>query len=176
MYVSDSKLLTLFKEGNEMAFERIYDRYWRRLYLFASKLLPNEIDAKDILQEVFYNLWTKADQLEINQLESYLFSMTKNKCFDHVRKHKSNDDLTERLVQTLLAENNTENQMDYIETKVNLERGIAHLPSRTKQIFQMSRDTELSNKEIAAKLNISVKTVEYHITQSIKYLKEVLVP
>lgn len=175
MCFSDSKLLTLIGNGNEIAFKQIYDKYWKRLYLFALKLLPSEGDAKDVVQEVFCNLWVKADRLQIENLESYLYSMTKNKCFDHLRRKKYSDEaLTEIILQTILSDSNPEDHLEYMETKKNLEKSLFQLPPKTRQVFQLSRNFDLSNKQIASKLNISVKAVEYHMTQSIKHLKSEL--
>lgn len=174
MKTSDSNyLFTLARIDNELAFNQLYDRLWKSLYLFSLKLLKNETEAKDVVQDVFCNLWTKRKELEIKNINSYLFSATKYKCLEYIRKNKNYTELLSR-VNLVDLENNTERDLDFKETKFKIEKGIDTLPKKTRQIFTMSRYDDLSNKEIAHKLNISIKTVEYHITQSIKQLTPVI--
>lgn len=170
MELSDGYLLQLLKKGNEVAFKQLYDRHWKRLYLFALRFLGTNTDAKDVVQEVFLVLWTKQGDLDIRDLGAYLYSMTKNKCLAQLGKRKLDTTFLDR-VNLELGENNVEKDIHFKETQVKLEKGIDLLPSKTKEIFKLSRYDELSNQEIAHRLNISIKTVEYHITQSIRYLR-----
>ncbi|MGJ8738235.1 RNA polymerase sigma-70 factor [Zobellia laminariae] len=173
MKISNTNLFLLTLKDNEVAFKQLYDRLWKSLYLFSLKLLKNETEAKDVVQDVFCNLWTKRKELEINNVQSYLFSATKYKCLEYIRKNKNYTDLLNQ-INLADVENNTERELDFRETKSKIEIGINSLPLKTKQVFTMSRYDDLSNKEIAHKLNISIKTVEYHITQSIKRLTPVI--
>ncbi|WP_400073503.1 RNA polymerase sigma-70 factor [Zobellia russellii] len=173
MKISDANLFLLTLKDNEVAFKQLYDRLWKGLYLFSLKLLQNETEAKDVVQDVFCNLWTKRKELEIKNVKSYLFSATKYKCLEYIRKNKNYTDLLTQ-VNLVHIENNTERELDFKETKSKIENCIDTLPLKTKQIFTMSRYDDLSNKEIAHELNISIKTVEYHITQSIKQLTPVI--
>lgn len=173
MKISDANLFLLTLKDNEVAFKQLYDRLWKSLYLFSLKLLKNETEAKDVVQDVFCNLWDKRQELEIENVKSYLFSATKYKCLEYIRKNNNYSDLLTR-INLAASENNTERELDFKETKTKIENGIDTLPLKSKQIFTMSRYDNLSNKEIAHKLDISIKTVEYHITQSIKQLAPVI--
>lgn len=171
MSFSDEELFLKVKEGNELAFKQLYDKHWKRLYRFSLKLLREVSDAKDVVQEVFLALWLKRDTLEISNLPSYLYASTKYACLKRIGKGKAEALLLEKM-NAHLNENNIDRQISYRETKDNLEKIIDSLPDKTMRIFKMSRYDDMSNKEIADKLKISIKAVEYHITQSIKHLRQ----
>ena len=174
MNVSDTHLLLLSKADNQLAFKQLYDGHWKKLYLFAFKLLNSEPEAKDAVQEVFTNLWAKRKELEIKNLEAYLMASIKYKCLEQLKQKKLSPSFMDKFEPPVQG-NPTENKLDFEETMHMLDTGIDRLPAKTKKIFKMSRQDELSNKEIAHMLNISTKTVEYHITQSIRQLKDVIV-
>lgn len=170
MDTSDTHLLLLSQQDNGLAFRQLYDRHWKRLYLFSLKLLKDETEAKDVVQEVFFTLWSKRKELEINNIKAYLFATTKYKCLESLRRKRLDTTFLDK-AHFFLGENNVEKEIHFKETQNILAKRIDLLPSKTRQIFKMSRYDELTNKEIAYKLNISTKTVEYHITQSIKQLR-----
>ncbi len=169
MKTSDADLLMLAKKDNEIAFKQLYDRHWKRLYVFSFKFLKNESEAKDVVQEVFCMLWSKRRDLEIREVKPYLFASTKFKCLEYLKKERLTVFLNH--VNLFIQDDSLEKEMSFKDTQVKLQRGIDSLPEKSKRIFKMSRYQELSNKEIAHELDISIKTVEYHITQCIKRLR-----
>lgn len=169
MKTTDADLLMLAKNGNEIAFKQLYDRHWKRLYVFSLKFLKNDSEAKDVVQEVFYMLWSKRQDLDIRELKPYLFASTKFKCLEYLKKGKMTTFLNH--VNLFIQDNSLERELNFKDTQFKLQKGIDALPEKSKRIFKMSRFQELSNKEIAHELDISIKTVEYHITQCIKRLR-----
>ncbi|MBO0355756.1 RNA polymerase sigma-70 factor [Muricauda ruestringensis] len=174
MNATDTHLLLLSKADNQIAFKQLYDRHWKRLYLFALKLLKEKAEAKDAVQDVFSNLWTKRKELDIKHPEAYLMASIKYKCLEYLKEKKLSSSFLQQF-ELPTQGNPIENKIHFEETMELLDTGIDGLPAKTKKIFKMSRHEDLSNKEIAYLLNISTKTVEYHITQSIKQLREVIV-
>lgn len=171
---TDTHLLLLSKADNQTAFKQLYDRHWKRLYLFALKLLKDQSEAKDAVQDVFSNLWAKRKELDIKNPEAYLMASIKYKCLEYLKEKKLAPSFLHQF-ELSDQENPIENKIHFEETMQLLDTGIDGLPAKTKKIFKMSRQQDLSNKEIAYLLNISTKTVEYHITQSIKQLRDVVV-
>lgn len=170
MDTSDAHLLLLSQQDNGLAFRQLYDRHWKRLYLFSLKLLKDETEAKDVVQEVFFTLWSKRKELQIKDTKAYLFAATKYRCLESLRRKRLDTTFLDK-AHAFFGENNVEKEIHFKETQNTLAKRIELLPSKTRQIFKMSRYDELTNKEIAYQLNISTKTVEYHITQSIKQLR-----
>ena len=131
--------------------------------------------TEDLAQEVFIRLWSKRHQLNITQsLPAYLRRMAINEALGHIRKNKNNqtDELNPGLHEGM--ETGTEDQFLYGELKDRIAHVIDGLPPRCRVIFQLSRFDELTYKEIADKLDISIKTVENQMGKALKILREKL--
>ncbi|GAA5023112.1 RNA polymerase sigma-70 factor [Marivirga lumbricoides] len=166
-------LLSQFQNGDKEAFEIIYNLYWKELYFHAYKRLGDEDHAEELVQELFVQLWEKRAFLAIEKsLKAYLFGNIKNRILHFYReKYKQSAHYEASSEGTLEFNSDTEQgiiQRDLLE-KIDLLT--QKLPSRSRDIFELSRKKFLSNKEIAEKLNISEKTVQYHIHISLKYLR-----
>lgn len=174
---SDNDLLSLFKEGNRSAFKLIYERYWQLLYVSACKILKDEDEAKDIVQEVFISLLHKRADLEINiSLSSYLYTAVRYKVLDVISRRKVRQDHLESLSQYISTGSlSTDRAMIEKEINAEIEKEIQNLPEKMKEVFELSRKEELSHKEIANILNISDKTVKKQISNALKLLKYKLI-
>jgi len=171
--ISDKELLALFRAGDQAAFRLIYERYWQLLYVAACKLVKDEDEAKDVVQEVFISLLGKGAELEISSsLPAYLYSAVRYKVFDHISRAKVRTDYLDSL-NVFAAEAGTASDRALIEKEIHaeMEKEIQNLPAKMKEVFVLSRKAELSHKEIAEKLNISDKTVKKQISNAIKLLK-----
>lgn len=168
----ENDLLTKLKAGNCEAFEAIYDLYWERLYKSAYNILNNEEIVMDILQEVFVNLWERRELLEISSLTAYLYAAIKYKTANSIRNGKTRQTFLDKIEALDYFEQPTYDIIELKELKKLIYNIIDQLPEKTKEVFLLSRHEQLSNKEIAGKLDISVKAVEYHITLALKYLKK----
>lgn len=134
--------------------------------------MDNEM-AKDIVQDVFISLWAKRGSVEINNIKAYIYQATKLSCFDKLRKTKHHEAFLNR-AQIVLESKDYEDKIDFEDTRFRINCSISTLPERTKTIFKLSRERSLSNHQIAQELNISPKTVEYHISASLKHLRRTL--
>ncbi|MFS4456137.1 RNA polymerase sigma-70 factor [Maribacter sp. 2304DJ31-5] len=173
MSASNDTLLLLLKENNEFAFQQIYNRYWKRLFQIAFSILQNEELAKDAIQDVFVKIWTKRHDLDIKHLEAYLYRAAKLKCFEILRRSKIKQKVLNRF-NKITEGNNVDETIDYHDTQDKISRAMQNIPQKSLRVFQMSRNQNLSNKQIAEELDISYKTVEYHISVSLKHLKKVM--
>ncbi len=166
---SDLELIEGLKAGNEKSFETIYNRYSSKLYSAAYNILRNKEVCEDLVQELFIDLWTKRDKLEILNLKSYLYRSIRNKVLMVLRLGRITLGLD--VVEMLIDEYATDGHLIEKEMKESLDRGISALPEKCREIFVLSRKDQLSRKEIASQLNISVKTVENQLTNALKRLR-----
>lgn len=177
--LSDEELVILLKAGHADAIKEIYNRYWKEILLVFCRKLHDQELAEELAQNLFVNLWEKRHQAEIKQLKPYLLGSVK---YNIINYHKALTIKERHFGYYRLGrqelENNTEKQVLLHDLTAALEKGIELLPVKTKQVFRLSRMQHHSVKEISSDLNISEKTVEYHITRSVKvlrlYLKEYL--
>jgi RNA polymerase sigma-70 factor (ECF subfamily) len=170
------ELLQQFKANDKNAINLLYEKYSKRLYGFAFAYLKTEADALDVVQEVFINVWNKRNDLRNDtNLEAYLFTVTKNSIISIFRKKITEKQYFEHLkTVTVLHHSNTEETLDYEALSARLKELVTQLPEQRRLIFKMSKEKGLSNKAIAEELQISVKTVEDHMTKARHFLKSQL--
>jgi len=174
--LEDKVLLSFVKKGKMEAFRELYGRYWESLYVHAKTMTSCDDTAKDIVQEIFVELWDKREGLNIQlSLKAYLYKVTRNKVLNTYVRHQVHEKYIHSLVQYFEA---GENQTDYL-LRENLVREriteeVAALPSKMRQIFEMSRNEHKTYKEIAEELDISDKTVKKQISNALKILKSKL--
>lgn len=163
-HLCDIKELDLFKE----TFLERYDS----LCAFAFKYVRSITIAEDVVQDVFYELWKKRDSIDLSlPLKPLLYTLTKNKSIDYLRKMQYEEEKLQakesldQYVRNLII--NQEDDFHFNQLKEEIAAGIEALPEQCKRVFTLSRFEGLKNKEIAEQLNISVKTVEKHISKAI---------
>ena len=167
--LSDGELVLLLKQGEQNAFTVIYERHCAALYRTASRILEDEALAKDVVQEAFISLFEKATEQSIENVGAYLYQSVKYLCFMQLRSGKISDKHLSK-INTIIACNEVEQELDARELQSVLEQSIASLPEKCREVFYLSRFESLPNKKIAERLNISHKTVENHITKALKIL------
>ena len=137
--------------------------------------MPDLDDAKEIVQDVFINLWNKRETISSEKsVKSYLFTSVKNRCFNFIRdnkKFRSNVLDIDIADYEVTFENDSFSEPE-LQTKIN--NAINKLPEKCRQVFKLSRIEELKYKEIADKLSISVKTVEAQMSKALKVLRKEL--
>ncbi|HAZ02070.1 MAG: hypothetical protein A2W90_09195 [Bacteroidetes bacterium GWF2_42_66] len=167
------EVLSELANDNKIALEKVFNQYYPRLYNFSKSFLKLEEGIDDILQEVFIKIWQNRKSIKnFETFNSYVFTITRNLLLNELRSRLNNQKIRDNILKASLAEEYLPfEELDYLELKSKIEAVIEELPSKQKEIFKLSRIEGLSHKEIAEKLNISTKTVEYHISQSISILK-----
>ncbi len=171
--LSDERLIALIQENDLVAFERIYNKYWSKLYLSAYNILRDRQVSEDVTQEVLVNLWMKRANLQLTSLNAYLYAAVRYQVFNIIRSGKVRAGLFNRL-EELFSNNGGEEILSEKEINRLLEQGVAELPEKCRQIFVMSRKEHLSTKEIAERLGISPKTVENQLTIALNRLRKTL--
>lgn len=171
--LSDEQLITLMQENDLGAFERIYNKYWSKLYLSAYNILRDRQVAEDITQEVLVSLWMKRANLQLSSLNGYLQTSVRYQVFNIIRSGKVRADLFNKL-EELFANNGGEEMLSEKDINRLLEQGIAELPEKCRRIFVMSRREHLTTKEIAERLGIAPKTVENQLTVALNRLRKTL--
>ena len=174
---SDVALLELFQSGNMQAYEEVYRRYWSLLYIAACKVLHEEDEAKDIVQEIFLSFLHKGRELTLTtSLSSYLYQAVRYKVLDRIRHLQVKDKHFDSLAQH--AETATSPaDIELLEKELveKMEQAILLLPDKMRVVFELSRHESLSHKEIARLLQISDKTVKKQIANALKILKVKLI-
>lgn len=166
-----SFILDELKRGNERAFDLIFQQYYKPLCQFAFSFIKDQNTAESLVQEIFIKLWEKRENItNVDNILSYLVGMVRNQSIDFIRKEKSKSKIYASL-QLEKSGNTTEEQISRNEFEESLLKSIANLPERCRTAFEMSRFEGLSNKEIAQKMEISVKGVEALIGRSLKLLR-----
>jgi len=172
--LTDSVLVKSLVKGDIKAYDQLYRKYSKKLLYFALGFVDSSEDAEDIVQEVFLIVWRKHSELKIDSsFNSYLFTIAYNSIKKYYRKKgtiKKHLDLYLNDFTGII--NDTNAKIEYNDLVSRLEKIVVTFPERRKEVFKLSRESHLSNQEIADKLGISKKTVENHITSSLKILRE----
>jgi RNA polymerase sigma-70 factor (ECF subfamily) len=181
MGFNENELTKKLAQGDQYSFGLVFHIYHARLYHFAFHYLNDEEASKDIVQDVFSSVWEEKEKFrEVRNLSSWLYTLTKNLCLkkiDHLKvRQKHSDELKYRylsIVQHSLNDLDT-SPVIFDEISRIIDHTLDQLPPLGRQIFELSRYGNKKNAEIAAELNISVKTVEAHITRALKDLRKAL--
>lgn len=171
--LDDTTLTELLNTDEKGAFQEIYKRYWKKLFQVAERKVRREI-AEEIIQDIFVNLWNNR-KTKINNLKYYLFSSVKYGILNQLKKEVSENNFAKYALYSLQeTDNSTEYTLLLNELSEALETGLSQLPEKTQQVFRLSRFELFSTKEIAERLDLSEKAIEYHITQALKNLRQYL--
>ncbi len=169
----ESILFRKFKEGDYAAFNELFSKYYQPLFLFARKFVEEDL-AKDFVQDCFYELWKNRKRIELKTtLSAYLFTIVKNRCYKYFEKERFRaGKLSEIELQLKQEELNyflhSEKSILEFEIRDRIQNTLEKLPPKCAQIFRDSRFNGLSNKEIAQKHDLSIKTVEKHVSKALK--------
>jgi RNA polymerase sigma-70 factor (ECF subfamily) len=167
----DGFLLGEFKSGNPRAFDKIFNNHYQNMCRFAYSIVHDEDTAHSLVQQVFVNLWENRESSDhIESLVPFLTTMVRNHCLNFVKREKRNINLAEMPAE---AQNNntTGNEYFFYEFEEQLINALSLLPERCKLAFEMSRFENLTNKEIALKMEITTKGVEALIGRALKSLR-----
>jgi RNA polymerase sigma-70 factor (family 1) len=170
---SDAELAALLKQADERAFTEIYRRYSMLIYYRVNQMLRDPEAAKDIVQEIFMNLWDKTENVqEQANLAGYLYVAGRNKVLKLIEKGRVRSDYVASIARFASEVSTaTLDEIDERAIALVIEKEIANLPPKMREVFELSRNGNLSHKEIAEQLHISDKTVKKQISNAIRILK-----
>lgn len=171
---SEKLLLEQLKSSNNAAFEKLFLGYYDGLVEYANKYLQDADAAEEIVQELFFNVWQKRSDLDItSSFASYLYRAARNACLNHIKHLKIRQTYQEHGKRVRDEEESRfSDTMEELELKQKIDVAVDSLPDARKQIFKMNRYEGLKYREIAEKLDLSMKTVEGQMSKALKYLRE----
>ncbi len=169
--MSDESLVIQLQKGNETAYKELFLKYYSPLSEYASQYIQ-DTEAEELVQDLMLHLWESRQTLFIqSSLKSYLFTATRHRCLNAIKKNSYHKQTHHLLYDRLKEEIEEPDYYLINELSANIEKAIGELPDHYRETFILSRFGEVTNVQIAMRLGVSVKTVEYRITQSIKILR-----
>jgi RNA polymerase sigma-70 factor (ECF subfamily) len=164
------------KKGSKEAFEALYRFYYPRLCQFAFRYVPAKQVAEDLVHNVFYKVWMNRENLKPQgAIKSYLYTAVRNQALNHLEKGKIRQQADdEAIIQLESTATGPSEELSNKELKKAITEALEQIPERRRHIFLMHREDELTYREIAEMLDISVKTVETQMSRSLKFLREKL--
>ncbi len=171
---NDKLLVSLLKKNEVKAFDALFQKYSDKLFQFSFSLLKNSEDSKEIVQESFFRIWNKRNEIDsFKSFKSYLFTISYHLIIDQLRLRLKDKEYRSFLQEYFdLGDDSLNSSTDFDTLNKRIDLAVSELPEKRKQIYQLSRENGLSHKEIAEKLNINVKTVENQIGMAIKHIKQ----
>jgi len=170
----ERELLSLLKQGNEQAFEKIYKSYSSHLFGNVFKMVKSETTTQEILQDVFIKIWSNRASIDLDKsFRSYLFRIAENKVYDFFRKASRDKKIQAQLFATATEEYEHIETMIYNrENALLLQKAIDSLSPQRQQIFRLIKLDNKSYEEVSRQLGISVSTISDHIVKANKTIRE----
>ena len=175
-------LIESIQKGDQKSFEFLFKSYYPNLCKYARNLVQNEATAEDLVMDIFAKIWEAESGLVIStSISGYLYQSVHNHCLNYLtRKHKQfvelNDETIERLNSLIPLESSSDpsDNINMVELSNRIENIVKNLPEGCRKIFILSRNEELSHKEIASYLGISENTVKVQIYRALTKLRQLL--
>lgn len=171
--MDETEILTEVKAGNTIAFERLYDCYWLKVYNFAQLYITLSFEVSEVVQDVFVKVWESREMFdETKNFDGFLFIITRNIIFNYSRRHFYELNFKMTALRGLENSYDIEDELDAADLKSYIDKLIEQLPPQRRRIFKMSREQHLTNKEIAERCAVSEKAIERQITMALKFLRD----
>ncbi|MCE6988157.1 RNA polymerase sigma factor [Dyadobacter sp. CY323] len=170
---TDELLVDLLKSDDADAFKIIYQRYWRQLYSFVYQQIDSKEDTEEIVHDLMLSLWQNRGHSQIQHLRIYLFIAARNltnkfiKSQINLRKYREY-----QLLHQVFESIDSDEIFNVNDLSTAIESVLKKMPEKTATIFRMSKIDEMPVKKIALKMDLTDKAVEYHITKSLKMLRQ----
>lgn len=161
-------MLCATAEGDEASFTALFDRCKQQVYGYAMHFTRSEHSSEEIVQDVFLNLWVhRATLREVDRVEAYLYTVTRNRCFDHLKKLASERALKQGWALRMKRSEDTasERLLDH-EYQRLLDRAMEQLPLQQKKIYRLIDLQGERQEQIAEYLHISRHTVKVHLAKA----------
>ena len=172
---TDEALLQALAIDDRSAFAELYERYWYRVFAVAYRKLKSRETAEELVQDLFAALWHKRAEHAIQHLEHYLLAAINRRVIGHLRAHQVRTAYADycRYYQQETTDE-TEQSLAAADLSEAFAKALLCLPEQSREIFRLSRLEHFSVPEISLRLNLSSKAVEYHLTKSLKLLRDYL--
>lgn len=167
---NDDFLLLLMKKGNKVAFDKLFDKYWEQAYNNAYKLSKNSDYAKDVVQDVFLSIWMNRER-QIDNFPAYLYIAVRNRAFKLISKQNRIVPFLDILKNVPAMQSRPDENLVWKEFYDAYETLCSTLPSKRQEIFRLRFNDDLTTKEIAVHLGISIKTVQNQLGKAVLQLR-----
>lgn len=169
---TDHELLCLMRSGQESGFTEIYNRYWKKLLVIAANKTGDLDDAEEIVQDIFVSLWRRKEELELtSSLQNYLAVSVKYRVIKSLAKQNLKNRFGNGYTYYDVIDDSTQEWLNFEELVHRLGELVATLPEKCRLVYQLSRESGYSQKQIAEELGISEKTVEAHLGKALRTLR-----
>lgn len=166
-------IIIKLKQGDKDAFETLYNCYWAKVYKFTQLYITNTVDISEVVQEVFVKLWESRHLIdEDKHFEGFLFITTRNLIFNYSRRYFNQEALKVTVLRAMEESYNIEEELDAADLKRYIDKLISQLPPRQQEVFRMSREQHMSNREISIQLSIAEKSVERSMNLALRFLRK----
>lgn len=172
----EKELFRRIADGDEAAFETFFNLYKSKLYHFMLQVTRSADAAEELVHDIFLKIWTARSLLpEVENPQVYIFVAARNKAMDHLRKVSRERHLLDEIWANLQEGHNfTEEVIAVNENQQLIREAVSRLPPQKQLIFRLSREEGLNHEKIAARLNISRSTVNNHLVQSLRIIRQYL--
>lgn len=163
-------------KGDESAFETLFELYKKRVFGVAFKMLKSEVEAEEIVQDVFLSIWLAQSKLGyINDPEAYLFTITYNTIYAYLKKASRDQQFLKTIINHIThIQNTTEEAIAANETNKLINEAIQQLPPQQRTVYELSKQEGLSYDEIAGRMQLSRNTVRNHLAEAMKTIRAFL--
>jgi RNA polymerase sigma-70 factor, ECF subfamily len=159
-----------------VVFEQTFKSHFKALHAYACTILKDDATAEEMVQNVFYKLWEKKEQITVQQsISAYLYKSVYYECLNYIKHTKVRSAYQAHVVYHTSEKENASDSASLRQLQEKIDEALKDLPEQCRTIFQMSRFEELKYREIADKLGLSVKTVENQMGKALRILREKLV-
>jgi RNA polymerase sigma factor (sigma-70 family) len=170
---NQKQFVSLTPNGDELAFVELYELHRNKIYSDALRITKSVILAEEVLQDVFLKLWLRrADINKIENLESYLHTMTRNLIFDHLKKVSYQVTMKKKMTDNERPVSDTDFLIRQHQCQLLLAEAVNRLHPQQKIVYQLAKIEGLSHELIAHKLKISRLTVKKHMANSLSLIRE----
>ncbi|HEY8895106.1 MAG TPA: RNA polymerase sigma-70 factor [Niastella sp.] len=159
--MTDEQIMQRIMDKDPTVYNDLYDKLYRKLFLFAKSLIDDTEEARDIVAESFIKLWAQKNQFaNMVHLQVYFYTVIKNACIDYIRKNKLRNRVEHQILQSgTISENIIERKYQEAELVQQLYERINQLPERMQQVFKLTYLDGYSRTEVAQMLNLSENTI-----------------
>lgn len=172
---SEKELFDRIATGDEKAFRVLFERYKTKLYYFILHFVKSEAAAEEMVQETFLRIWTNRYALDrIEDPGSYLFIAAKNRSLNHIRRTILEREFQASLREDSLADNATEEQLLFNESRRLIQAAVARLSPQQQQVYQLAREEGLTREEVASLMGIAPNTVKNHLAAAVRSIRDYL--
>ncbi len=171
----DHQLMQRIKTGDNLAYDTLFKKYYAYLCMVVFRMTQDKVRAEDTVQEVMLEIWRKRETIQVNNaVKSYLHRAVRNKTLNQIRDQKMKFETEDQLKEVASTQSTPLEKMDGEELQNVIKTAYESLPEKCRLVFTLVKYEGLSYKEVAEKLEISVKTVENQISKALKIIRKAI--